>query len=330
MSGVLHKDMSLGDLRTALSNLEGTHSELLYGGQTRIEQLDTGRMELNSGAGRYQLTIDSYRRLGQLLGVPKAYIEHTPPYLMVPHFNYWFQQKRDTIWTAGVNDDETILHIYKGQKVPVPMRTTLDSVVNHLGSDVDFHHVSIHPDFTRFSVVTHESERELKVGDPFRFGITITNSQTFKAPLEVATYTHRLQCTNGLVSEVAVERYRHMAGDDSSKWLDEAITAALDAADAEFERLEQMDAIPLDDHLAEYMARAFKEFSVPSGMRDKIREEVGIQRPRTLYELFNIVTDFASNSDEALSDASLSARMMASASRMSAHLDICDSCGSPL
>ena len=324
------KDMSLGDLRNSLTDLEGIRTETYYFAQSGLEQRDDGVVEFRGNRlHRYRMSDAVYFRIGKHLGIPHAYISKTPPSLMLSHINYWFSQFPQRTMTLGLSEDDVITYVYKGSNPPISSLLALDIVEDRLGPDVQFHHSTVSPDYIRFSAVTAEQEREVKKDDVFRFGVSFTNSQSLKVPTQVSAYTHRLVCTNGMVSESDFARHRGAADNDQRAWLEKAIDDAISAADNEFKRLESMNAVSFDDHLSTYLLRSYDTFGVPKPMRDVITQSVINARPQTLYDLFNVITDMASNSAEALQDPMLSSRLMAAASRMSIHQDICKQCGKP-
>ena len=325
------KDVTREQLRGVIGVMEGVETAQLYAGTARIQREANNMVSLNWDSRNHLMTAESFIRLGKVIGIPDKYTSKVPVSLMLPHYEYWLREKPEQQISIGLNDKSQIMHVYKGNRTPVPTLRCLDVLEERLGTELDYHHVSFDPDFTRFSVTLGETaERAVRVGDPVRFGLTVTNSMTFKRPLEVAAYTHRLVCTNGSVSDDHIYRYRANGDEDEQRyWLERAIDDAIEAANSEFERLDRMDTIELHGHVSEYLELALAEFGVPSNWRDDVRQSVVSRQPRTLYDLYNVVTDMASNSTSALQDAEASARLMRSAGRMAVHLDICDNCGKP-
>ncbi|MBU1122954.1 MAG: hypothetical protein KKF54_09760, partial [Candidatus Omnitrophica bacterium] len=70
----------------------------------------------------------------------------------------------------------------------------------------------------------------------------------------------------------------------------------------------------------------FIEFGVPMSIREEIRSKVIDGRVTSLYDLYSIVTDVASNSEDVLENPVLSHRLMQVGGSMSAHPQFCEMC----
>ena len=317
------------DLRAALVEQESVSDVTFLPSSTSVSVDDEGHTWFSYGAERYLMLPSAFDRLGHLMGIPVSYMEKVPSQLIVPHINYWLDSRSadGDMHTLGLNSEGLVNFFYKGDRIPVPSTVAMDIVEEKLGTDVTYSHVSVNPDFIRFSATSPTSEREVGVGDPVRFGVTVTNSTTFKTALEVSAYVHRLTCSNGMVSQQNTVKYQSKPDDGQEDWLAMAVEQAIQAASDEFDRLESMSQIDLNGHVPDYLNQMFAEFKVPRSMRSGITEEVITTGPRTLYDLFNIVTDFASNSEDALSSVHLANRLNTSASLIASHLDVCDNCG---
>ena len=321
------KEVESSELRGMLDTFDAVRNVPFMGPNGAVSQDSDGHLYFSNTQERYRMTVDSYDRLGQVLGIPVPYVQKTPPYLVIPHMNYWLQANSDETYSLGMGPDDVVRYFYKGDRVPVSSVKIMDMLEDELGSDLGYHHVSVHPDYVRFNVVTAASQREVAVGDPVRYGISVTNSPSFKSNLELSSYVHRLVCTNGMVSQENQIRYQSKPDDDQDDWLESTINEIIAQVEGEHEKLELMNEVNLTGHFSDYLTEAYRMFRIPKAMQEPIEHRVMDTQPQTLYDMFNIVTDLASNSPEALESARLSNRLMITAGLMASHRDLCEACG---
>ena len=325
------KEMSLAETRAEIELLEESANIQFYPHMASYGMNQDGRFVVYVAGEEHPMSDEAFVGLGRLLGVPGAagLFRKTPVSLLTPIVQHYSGNSDELIVTGGVMHDGEIGFVRRGVRDMVPMADVMDMVESKIGGHTPVHHASFSPDFTRFSVLTAENPNEVRQGDPVRFGITITNTMTPRQNLDIAAYTHRLVCTNGAVSVSNTYRYKSGGDDDHNDWLETAIDQAIDAANLEFARLEQMSQIILEGHISTYMLTAKKEFKIPTSAEKQVWKAIMDNPPRTLYDLYNIVTDVASNSHDARMNPRFASRLMRSASLMTTHQELCESCMRP-
>lgn len=301
-------------------------------GETNKLTYDDGKVFLDVGDDRFGITSSAYLHLGQMVGIPKTYNEKTPPSLTVPHVNYWLANKgmaQLSLAAEEVEEQGQVVKLFsRGAIEPVSNDKILEAVANRWGENLLVHHVSHDLFNTTFSVVSPDVETEVEKGDVVRTGVTIDNSYALEHPLMVSSYVHRLICTNGAISADNVYRYSYTGGggEGSDDWLTQVIEEAFNQADAEVERLRRLKEVKFNGHLSDALGSIFGEFSVPTGVRQRITDRVMDSDVRNLYDLYNTVTYVASNTEEILDDPRLTRRLMRIGGRMASHPEICGEC----
>ena len=323
----VHKEVTLDYAFDSLRDLEPSENVGFIPIASTVD-VEDGVPRINTGTRVIPMSGNAYERLAKIVKVPAANLSNFPKEMLSPLFNHRLSSMREgTSLTAALGEGGVVRYFRKGSPTISPVRI-LDKITDITGSDISLNHSTFEEDFVRFSVMLSETEREVVPGDAFRFGLTVTTSPSKVTPLEIASYSHRLICTNGAVSTVTNARFRPSGDEDAQNdWLDLAITQAIAAANDEFDRIDRMREISLSDRLSAFLESAVSEFAIPNSVRPAIMEAVIEQQPQSLYDMYNIITDLASNSDEFSVDASIASRLMASASLMTAHPDMCDTCG---
>lgn len=294
----------------------------------RFEQNDEGRLRFILGGDDFGITSDAYIQLGQMLGIPGSYIAKTPHSIMMPHVNYWLRAKNMAQVTAAVQYG--VIQVWsKGSAAPVDNSMIVDKIANFLGvgdAHLQVCHVNHSLLNTRYSVVSDQFEEAVKVGGPVRVGISINNSYALKHPLQIATYVHRLVCTNGAVSSDNVFSFSR-GGNDAEEWLDEVIEDAFRAANKEMDRLRKMNDMQLNtEHINDTLGSVFTELGVPVSLRQSIMERAVNEGPVSMYDLYNTLTWVGSNSTGAFEDPDLAYRLMQIGGRLAAHPERCGEC----
>jgi hypothetical protein len=272
----------------------------------------------------FGLNGDAYLRLGQMLGIPGAYIKKTPHALMVPHMNHWLQN--GAVDHVGFAVSDNIIRLFsKGAVTPVSNYQVLDTLEEVAGRNLEAAHISTNLFGTSFSVVT-DRQAPIAKGDIVQTGVRIDNSYAGTSPLTIATYVHRLVCTNGAISVSDVHRYSRRNDDTTPEWIRAALNEALEAADAEVERVKALRDIKFDGHMSDAMNSIFAEFGVPSALRTQVTNRTIDQGVDNLQDLYNIITDLASNDEAVLADASMSSRLMRVGGHIAANPEYCGEC----
>jgi len=289
---------------------------------------DDGKMKFVIGSNDARsLTQDAYVKLGQMVGIPGAYTEKTPNIMMVPHMNYWLVNRGSAQITA-CSKEGTVELFSKGSVIPVRDDLIVDVVEEVFGKDLRVAHVSQDACRSSYSIVSAETTEPVRVGDMVQSGVSILNSYSRQFPTTIAAYIHVLSCTNGAVSTDNVFKMSMHGGSEEEyiDWLKVAVQDAKDSIEEEVQRLQNMANTSISSHLSDNLESFFIEFGVPMSIREEIRSKVIDGRVTSLYDLYSIVTDVASNSEDVLENPVLSHRLMQVGGSMSAHPQFCEMC----
>jgi hypothetical protein len=79
-----------------------------------------------------------------------------------------------------------------------------------LGAEVESCNVS--DDYLHLQAVIHRMEGEIRVGDPVRYGVVISNSEVGRGSLSIRPILYRLRCLNGMVVADQARRRAHIGG----------------------------------------------------------------------------------------------------------------------
>lgn len=289
--------------------------------------MEAGKIKFKYGKTKYGVTSSAYRKLGQVLGVPGSYIEKTPHELMVPHMNFWLLNKG--VPALGFASQNEVIQLFsKGTLNPISNLDVLDAVHDVVGDDkISIHHVSHDVWHTAYSIVTH-SEKTVAPGEIFRTGVAIENSYAQASSLTISAYAHKLTCSNGAFSVENVYRYtRRGEGNGHKEWVHDAVTEAFAAAEGvEIRRLQDMRNVRFNGHLADSLLSIYTEFAVPTAIRSEITDRLLNANAGTLYDIYNAITDIASNHPDVTSDSEMSRRLMRVGGQVAAHPSVCEAC----
>lgn len=327
------KTMSVQELRDTIAPAESMSRTTFdpRTGEGKFQLDSQGKMRFRPPGREDEgllLTADAYIHLGQMLGIPGAYIKRTPHFIMMPHMSYWLVNGGLAQITYATERD-TIKLFSRGSLEPVSNGLILDAVAQEFGEKLQVHHVSHDLFRTVFSVVTQEQTEAIEVGDVVRVGITVENSYALIHPLTIATYIYRLSCSNGAVSTDNVFRFARRGGGDGDEhyqWVFDAIKDAHSMAELEIARLQTMKYIKFNAHLSDSLASIFTELGVPLKIREQVTNEVIDTRVENLYQLYDIITRVASNDEEVLEDPIMSHRLMRIGGRLASHPEFCSEC----
>jgi hypothetical protein len=327
------KELSLSGLKDAVSE-EWRQREVITALATGIDFVtdDNDRVLFSVGSRKFGVTYGAFQNLGHSLGIPKTITEKFGPELVRPLFMHQIREGKEGAYSAVIRNN-VVEGFSVGQLNPVMDVDVIDAVVDVVNDrnygTLGAHHISFDPFLSTYSI-TRALDHEIAVNDPVRTGLTVSNSITGSRRLEVSAYVHRLICTNGAIS--ATNSYKFSGGkfgdkeEDRNEWLRRVIGDAFDAADEEVERLRTLRNVRFEGHLSESLNSIYSELSVPVAMRNALTDMVIDGNAETGYDIYNMITDIASNSPIATSDANLSYRMMRVGGKLAESTSFCGGC----
>lgn len=340
----VYKSMTIPELRETLATAEDMERltfdpESGRGRMVMTKVQGAPKLRFAYGSHEYRMTSDAFLKFGQMLGIPAAYTEKTPLDLMVPHYNWHLQHSgkvksvglavQRTPKAKGQTQQEIIQAFVKNPKEAVlSNHQILDVAEEVLGDTMQARYVSHDVFRTCYSLATND-QHAVAVGDVVRSGITIRNSYTDYAPLDIASYIERLVCTNGATSPDHHHRYTRKIGEGMLEWVQEVMEKAyLTAATVEVERVQKLQGISIERHIGEVLESVFAEYHVPSALMGRILSRIADADPpvRTMYDLYNLLTWFGSNDEEVLQDVAISSALQRAGGQLAAHPEMCRAC----
>jgi hypothetical protein len=289
-------------------------------------------MVFNYNGHPFRVRQQAYTKLGQYCGIPGAFLEKTPLDIMLPVYNYYVQN-HDGVLGFGVIGDR-IQTFTRGPMNPVSNRLAIEIAADMMGGELQVSHVSSDMQRTTFSLLVKGQDTSSfarhghdSLNMAIATGVTFDNSYTMLDPIAISAYVEKLICTNGATSIDHVFRYAHRDhAEGTEEWLRENIAAALAAANIELERVSELRKIEFDGHMSDALRSLFEEFNIPRKVRELISKRVIDQGSSNMGDLYDIITDIASNDPDVLIDPTISRRMMRIGGRMAANPAICGGC----
>ena len=289
------------------------------------------------GHGVIPMTANAYLSLTNRAGFPKGMhkkIQQFPHNLFVPLVNHALRSQErlsETGLTVGVAEDH-VASVLLGEP-PIGNLSVLDIISDVMQEpELQIKHVTGQNGQISFSVVIPNLAGEVKnsreVGDVIHGGIRVENSYSGDSPLQLAHVMYRLTCTNGAVSpDITHRRTIRNTEEDAGFWVRNAVTEITDEFSNHMEQLATIQAMTIaGGDLNHIISSMFSELDIPHTAWAALMKMIADEPPTSFYDLYNILTWYASNSQAAMDDGKLSLKIMKSASRLSEDPEFCDHC----
>lgn len=347
--------MTLDDARTALSATSGL-AEIVHpyqGGshEFRIEHAAgalSPEVWLDLGGESYRLSRDAaVSAVERLPGGSATIAERWPLDLTIQALNFFFDH-REGDFKALVDADGNLRQFVKTSALLFDPVRVLDGMADAMGNFggkanvvvKDFTHSL---DETHFSVIVPagmaESFVEARPGDVTVGGLYFTGSLLGKGSTELAVFTDRVLCSNGMVSPASSSRFRAGNADEGAegpmdKMLEWLVTSCASLTSTslpqEYERLRHLTTHTVDDaHLATTMADIFTRFSIPATAHAPIHEALVEEADGTMYGIVQAITRAAQHAP-GLTDSQRYA-LMRRGGDVTLHAQVlCDTCQRPM
>jgi len=171
------------------------------------------RMELgfNNGSELFTapLTNNGHAQLGSMLGIPKPYYDAmmSHPELLTTNVQHWLSRsnERKTVRTldgqirAMLSDKYRRLDNFDLAMNILPLLQDVNATVESC---------ELTDKRLYIKAITHNVQREVKVGDVCSAGIVVSNSETGHGSLSVKPLVYRLVCSNGAIADAyAMKKY---------------------------------------------------------------------------------------------------------------------------
>ena len=331
MSNALTKSMSTVDFRNALLPFENLEYVTTQPSEIRVDYSnDQLRMNIRERSAPLSITDNACATLTKHLSIPENYWRSIPADLMVPHINYLLEHNRklnEKRMTLGIRNGNAVGLLFQGNQPPIANGLILDIFDDVVGGNFGVKHFTHDTDRISYSLVTDSLEREIFVGDAVQGGIHIVNSFSGRSALEMSAVIYRLWCTNGAIAADTIYKMKLDAiNEDSPTWIRDSFTKLSSGFIPAVEKLIDLTSHRIEGDMVPVMQSLFDVFKVPVANRDDLLDMISDNPPVTYYDLYNILTDYASNSESALNNGNMAHRMMKIASRFAADVSLCETC----
>jgi len=312
--------------------------------KTGFRQDKEGKILFRLERDEFPMTKDAFVKAARICGIPESYILKFPDEdlgLVTAHLDYWFKHRDDDlrVFIAPAGDMVTA---FTKATVDYYSRLELFELAEHVVSPDSLDGLLYDKVYNtidgglHYTIVSHKNVQMPKdvivpgthnrVNDVLRGGIHVQDHLLGELPLMVTADVFRLVCSNGMISVEAVQKWsRRNDATNVKEWFEVAVGECYGAIEAEFAKVQRLDAIKLEDHGAEVLKGLFAEFKVGTKARVAIMDNVVNEQAETLYDVFNAIT-YAAN-DEELADSPLAIRNLQSvAGGVATHPAFCPFC----
>ena len=339
--------MELVDRNTALATLEpyrGLSDRAFSPTSSYGFQPDGGDYSYQFGkkGDRLVLADSAWDYAYKVAGIARAGIEKFPKELVVPLLDHAFRSHEGEL-KAVFKDNAIVAFTPAGSEAVDPVHL-LRLMEKGVGGRKAVTGYQVYGDWTRMFVTlvgSHEmkmgmtdNERGRRVKDLYLYGATSTASllgldlPSKNYPMDISGFSHRLVCTNGLVSAQNVMNFTRKEAKDQSfdEWVPERAGQVYAAGAADFDRIKALRDVPLSHHTAETLDSIFGQYSIPSQTRGLIARRHLNQPAQNMLDLLNHITYVASNYAAVVDDPLLMRRMMQAAGTVVQHHELCATC----
>lgn len=258
----------------------------------------------------------------------------------------WFFDHREGDFKVFVHGDNVVSFAKPDALLFDPDRLLdqmVDAVAKHGGKDeVEVSNFTHTLDETRFNVHVPEGMSqafiEARPGDKTLGGISFSGSMLGKSKLELAVYTHRVACANGMVSADGMSRFSLGHDDEDSSggadhlydWISTTCEDLFDgeALEREFTRISRLTHHPVEGHTADVLNDLFARLRIPQTTRPEILDALAEEADGTMYGVVQAMTRAAQHSPSMTSAARDRLMRDAGMAALVAQ-DVCPSCHRP-
>lgn len=261
--------------------------------------------------------------VGQIVGVPQGYANKCPVNVLMPQVEYWLSKHDKPIYYYQKNGE--MLKITTNPQAyadPIDMFKAVEKGLPSV-STIDYLHVN---GFITCAMVTPKG-KDVRVGDVVNYGVQFSIYPWGEYYPQVNSYLYRLSCSNGATSALNVFHCEKKNYGSIIDWAEEAAQKAWAKAEGEVDILKQMDTTQLPTQTETIVRRLISTSSVPRVVRQALIQRVVDDKPKTMYDLWNIITSIGQGFGET---AALSGQMKVAAGKLMQHYTVCPSCRRPL
>jgi hypothetical protein len=306
-----------------------------------LDDLDaTPTEETPQPRSRYRLTREMWDAIAADLGAGSRFLRQQPPNLILPLINRAYgnaqaEHPQVSMLAREHEGRQYAVDILKRRANPISPTRAIEVVHEVLSNG----HV---PEYSlswrdglknvTFGAVTQAKQYEVRgrqVGDMVSGGVLVQLSPVGAIPLTASPYVERLVCTNGMTSTTGLDSWTTPGGDgshDPYDWLAEAVEAAYNAVDRQFEEIQRAANTPIEERDIEVIVNdLFDHYRIPTALRQSVVRRLANQNTDNLWDVLNAFT-WAGTHDQRINDPSMRVRLMRTAGDIPTHAERCESC----
>jgi hypothetical protein len=265
----------------------------------------------------YQMTKDATLMAAANFGLTGAYVKKTPGPLIQDHLNYWYSGGMgDTVYNALLVDDKVSAFIRPSLKSFSNLELltrAVDAIYARYGeieilADYKFRNSIqktdirlVLPGVTRDILESGMADVPEGLSDVWSAGVHLSNSLVGKTQTAVDAYAFRWWCTNGstetLTQDNIWKRKRGTDALDAYTWASESVDAVLGGMEANFDAIQALTVLDVEDNLPHVLSGIFTEHKFPHQLRQAVQNnlEISDDDALTMYTVMQAITSVANS-----------------------------------
>lgn len=307
------------------------------------------KLDVATTGGLYQLTAEAAQQLGSRCHMPDGYQALVPAHVLAYDLNYWLNtglgETELKLLTAGTGKDihgnevPLVRGVCRSSVSPYSNLAFLENILGRIyhayGSgcevlaDYKFHHDL---ERTALRLIVPGKDRVITgtsvLDDTWCLGLDFYSSVIGLKPSTLAGYDFRWWCTNGstnIAGDITRFSRRGQSEDDAMEWARASVDAILGGQEENFDRIQELTAIPVEGEVVPVLQGLFREFGVAKAERARIMEIMAdTGGDLTMYDLLYAAT-LAANAEDL--DDNHVRRLLAMGGHIAhAHRGLCEAC----
>jgi hypothetical protein len=228
------------------------------------------------------------------------YFKHTPAELLMPHFNYYYQNYMQGKEIRLLQNEGKVVGVQRNPtdkfiKLPIMMDVIQDSIgaENILG----YHKPVFNWSGIVINVILKETF-QVVLKDPLYLGIRFIHSLTDIKAGQAMAYTFRQWCSNGAISMDKLASWDRKQGGERllRRWVPSVVSEARKALELEKGRLADLVTKPAPEEVSELLDNLLQGQHVAKEVREDIRS-IAIDNPiNNMYDVWNVLTNATTHS----------------------------------
>lgn len=274
------------------------------------------------------------QHMSRNIGLPMRYVENTPAELIVPHLNYYYQDKMAGQQARMLTQEGRALSFNPTPRDEFINLTQFLNIIEKeigVGEIAGYHKPMFGWDSTIINVVLNQTFQVIDK-DPLNTGIRFVHSFNEVEPTRAFAYTFRRVCTNGAITmdKITCWSKRGKGEESFRKWVPSVVISAREALVEEKSRLLKLVGITTDEHTSVILDHELRRGGISLKVREEVRATAIDQPTRNLYDVWNVITRVTTHS-RVFEEHPASLPLLENVARqIASHSHICQVCHRPM